>query len=138
LHFKQICYQKIKKSIFDRCFPIVSELLPNYRCVCKKNLFILVDCIVFLYVIYSKYRCTISMRTRDDLRPTFLIALFAELISVERNGLDPSRLLKRFGSLSLSLSLCLSYFRYAIFSRRDDQADSVTGQFNLFVVIITS
>lgn len=42
----------------------------------------------------------------------------------------PGRLLKRFGALSR--------FPRAIFSPRDDQADSVTGQFNLFVVIITS
>jgi len=62
--------------------------------------------------------------------------------------IDAARLLKHFDSFSLSfsLSLSLSLFFYlsvfpissaAIFSRRDDQ-DSVTGQFNLFVVIITS
>lgn len=34
----------------------------------------------------------------------FLIALFGKLIPAERNGLDPDRLLKRFGALSLSLS----------------------------------
>lgn len=60
--------------------------------------------------------------------------MFEKLILAERDDLDPSRLLKRFGALSFFLS----YFRRAIFSRRDDQADSVTGQFNLFVVIITS
>jgi hypothetical protein len=57
--------------------------------------------------------------------------IHSELIPMGRNSSGPDRLLKRFGGF-------LSRFRRAIFSRRDDQADSVTGQFNLSVVIITS
>lgn len=76
------------------------------------------------------YRGTwpVSARERDDLKLIFHhFVCGGVLISLKRSS----------SVVYWNVSAVLFGFRRAIFSQRDDRADSVTGQFNLFVVIIT-
>lgn len=90
----------------------------------------------FVFYLFSTWRvwreiCPTSSRARW-FKANVSYHFIPKTNPSEKEWFRSRRLLKRFGALSLSC------FRSAIFSRRDDQADSVTGQFNLFVVIITS